>query len=1112
VLKPLLDAFRMPVPAEQLAAPLQRWAEVLAPPKGDSLNERELLPDFLTDVFCGVLGYARIVDRPDRFTFSREKHVEVDGKWADAVLGEFRPPSERFVIAVEGKGPTDPLERPFAGRKMSAVDQGYRYAINLRCDWIIVTSMRQTRLYHKGSDQHTYERFDIDAIANDEAVLKKLVFLLGAQRVVPETGKCHFEELLAISERVGRELTKKFYLQYAEMREIAFDRLRTVNASVPPATVLFATQKLLDRILFCCFAQNRGLLPVESVQKAYQHADPYNPRPIFDNFRGLFRSINVGNEVLRIPAYNGGLFADDTLLDGLSVPDEVCGYFQDLAGYDYRPGHEIKVTDGPRETGQPVDVDILGHIFEQSITDLERLKDEIEGRAVPETSAARASRRKREGAFYTHAFVTRYIVSQALGGVLADAFERLRQRHASSAEGTARSALVNPAAYDAKAINRPQRTALTSFWEEWQDELARIRVLDPACGSGAFLIQAFDQLHAAYEQSNDRLQELRGHRSLFDLDRQILQNNLFGVDLNEEAIQICRLSLWIKTAERGKILTSLDETIRPGNSIVGDPAVDARAFQWPTLFQGVFERGGFDVVVGNPPYVRQEWISPLKPYLQENYRAFHGMADLYVYFYELGLRLLRPGGRLGFVVTNKWMRSGYGEPLRRLLASDSWVESVVDFGHAKQIFPDADVFPSILVAKKPDPAGPAPETTRVCVIPRDLLRLEDLSQQIRDTGFSVPRQRLGTESWSLESPAADDLLQKLQRVAVPLREFAARRPLFGIKTGLNEAFLIDTPTKNALVASDAGSTQLLRRYVRGQDIDRWQAEWAGFWMIALKSSGDHDWPWADAGDQAQAVFAQTYPAIYRHLMKYHDALIKRQDQGRYWWELRACAYWDKFDSPKLFYQDITWQPQVCYDASGTLCNNTVYFVPSDDLWVMAVMNAPIGWWYAWRKAQHGKDEALRYYTEFVETFPIPRPTPQQRQIAEDAIRRLIAIKDQEQQGKASLFDWLRVEYEIEKPNQKLQMPTRLEQDAFVAEVRKLRGRAKPLSPVALRALRDGYTQTVGPLRELEPEMLILEQQLDRIVNEAFGLSAAEVRLMWDSAPPRTPTRTEQGVA
>src|SRR5207245_5666511 len=133
-----------------------------------------------------------------------------------------------------------------------------------------------------------------------------------------------------------------------------------------------------------------------------------------------------------------------------------------------------------------------------------------------------------------------------------------------------------------------------------------------------------------------------------------------------------------------------------------DPAAHDRAFDWQAGFPELFSTGGGDVVIGNPPYVRQELLGPIKPHLQEHFRAFHGMADLYVYFYELGLRILRPGGRLSYIVTNKWMKAGYGEPLRKFFAEQAWVESVVDFGHAKQIFEDADVFPSIIVAKKPD--------------------------------------------------------------------------------------------------------------------------------------------------------------------------------------------------------------------------------------------------------------------------------------------------------------------------------------------------------------------------------------------------------------------------
>lgn len=210
---------------------LKKWADLLSSEQAESFREQELLPDFITDVFCDLLGYERPADNPARYTRAREKYIEIDGKFADAVLGEFKQGQpDKPIVALEGKGPKDPLERPFAGRKKSAVEQGYGYAINLPCDWIIVTSMRQTRLYHKGSDQQTYERFDIGDLATSDAAFRKFVFLFAAERVVPVKDECHFRTLQEASEKVGQTLTKKFYLEYADIRQDVFETLCQQNA------------------------------------------------------------------------------------------------------------------------------------------------------------------------------------------------------------------------------------------------------------------------------------------------------------------------------------------------------------------------------------------------------------------------------------------------------------------------------------------------------------------------------------------------------------------------------------------------------------------------------------------------------------------------------------------------------------------------------------------------------------------------------------------------------------------------------------------------------------------------------------------------------------------
>jgi len=995
---------------------------------------------------------------------------------------------------------------PHGGRKLSAVEQGYGYAINLPCDWIVVTSIRQTRLYHKGSDQQTFESFDTVAMASDDALLRKFVFLLGADRVVPPVGPCHLDGLAVASEKVGKELTREYYVQYANMREDVFEQLCRANPGVAPAEVLTSTQKVLDRILFCAFCEDRGLLPAETIRRAYGHADPYNPRPIWDNFKGLFRSVDRGNAQLGIPAYNGGLFADDPNLDRLSLPDDVCLHFQKLAEYEYRPAHQA----GEDGAVKLVDVDILGHIFEQSINDLERLHNELEGREERQGPEQHASRRKKEGAFYTPSFITRYIVGEALGSVLADRFEALRQSHARQAVGTAPRVLVDPRAYDLDVLNDPQRAALIRFWEAWQDdELANFRILDPSCGSGAFLIEAFEQLYRAYQRSNDHLEELRGgERTLFDPDRRILRDNLYGVDLNDEAVQICRLGLWIKTAQRGKALTSLDHNIRAGNSVIADPAVHPRAFDWQAAFPEVFERGGFDVVVGNPPYVRQEWIAPYKPYLKQHYRTYHGVADLFVYFYELGMRVLRPGGRLSFVVTNKWLKAAYGEPLRGFFAEHAWVESLVDFGHAKQIFEDADVFPSIIVARKPT-GGPAPGTTKVCAIPREQLRINDLAAQITSDGFEIERSRLGGKAWSLESKTDSEIHEKIRRNGMNLTAFAGMKPLTGIKTAYNNAYLIDSVTKRRLVAADPNAADIIKPYVRGLDISRWSLEWAGMWMITMKSSGDHVWPWSRGGEDAESVFHDTYPSVYAFMKGHEDSLRKREDQGRFWWELRSCAYWEKFNDTKIFYQLIQYHPCFALDNSGCFGNNKTAFIPKADLYLLGVLSSPLMWWYNWRSLPHMKDEALAPNPNIMEKCPIAQPTEEARASVETSVTRLIAITSSHHNTIRMMLDWLLIEHDVQKPSKKLQNSFALDSDSLIAEVRKVRGKKKPLSLAAVRDLREEHARTIVPAQGLAAEARRLERQVSDLVNEAYGLTPDEVRLMWETAPPRMPIAPPQ---
>jgi len=997
VIRQQVRSFALPERVQALQPELQHWADLLASGRADDFKESDLLPDFLTDIFCHLLGYTRPAGPADTFTLSRERHVEVDGKFADAVLGRFHKDTTRFTVALEGKGTRDPLDRPFAGRRMSAVDQAYRYAINLPCDWIIVTSMRETRLYHKGSNQHAYERFETVRLASDPALLKRFVFLLGAERIVPEKRECHLYELLKASESVGRELTNRFYALYADTRQKVLTRLCHDNAAIAPPEILRCTQKLLDRVLFCAFCEDRSLLPAGTLKHAFTHHDPYNPKPIWTNFRGLFRAIDTGNAGLNIPAYNGGLFAPDPGLDALQVPDEVCAHFKELGDYDYRPPREVAHEDESTEVRSVIDVDILGHIFEQSITDLERLRHSLETGGVPPDDEQAKTRRKREGAFYTPAFITRYIVEQALGGVLQVRFEALRKTHEAEASGTARKALADPNAYDLAALNEPQRKALIRFWEAWQEDLKRLRILDLACGSGAFLIEAFDQLHAVYEISNARLEELRGQRTLFDLDRQILQHNLYGVDLNAEAIQICQLSLWIKTAARGKALTSLDHTIREGNSVISDPAVHPKALDWPAAFPEVFAQGGFDVVVGNPPYIRQEWLAPFKPYWEQRFKTYHGVADIFVYFFEQGIEVLRPGGRLAFITSGSWVRGNFGAPLRRFLSANVRMESMVDFGEF-QPFEDAEMIrPSITIVSKDTPGGEMRLFKWLTVgRPPETLSAEIAVSPIVNSG------RFGEAPWQLEAEGAIGLREKMANGRRALAVYATGGFFYGIKTGLNEAFVIDQATRNRLVQAHPPSEAILKPFVQGTHLRPFYIEDSVQFLITLKSSENYSWPWSAKANDAEQVFRETHPSVFEHLNQFRDAAIKRTDQGKFWWELRSCDYWDAFDGPKIVWPDISKLPRFSIDTGGRYLGNTGYIIPGGDYYLLGILSSWATWFFISKTAQplrlRGDRWQYRLIAQFMEQVPIPDAPETERQAIANLARTCSAVGQERYQG------------------------------------------------------------------------------------------------------------------
>ena len=465
---------------------------------------------------------------------------------------------------------------------------------------------------------------------------------------------------------------------------------------------------------------------------------------------------------------------------------------------------------------------------------------------------------------------------------------------------------------------------------------------------------------------------------------------------------------------------------------------------------------------------------------------------------------------MSYIVTNKWLRAGYGEPLRGYFAEEDALVEILDFGHAP-IFPDADVFPCIVVLQKRGPdtkngkadAG-ADGEVRVAAVPREELGGMDLDRTVEAHAHTVPRGRFGKDAWSLESSAVDDLMAKIRRNGVPLAEFAGVKPYRGVLTGLNEAFLIGTETKDRLVREDPASAEVIKPYLRGQDIKRWSPDWQNLWMIVLKSSGDHTWPWSDAGDNAEEAFQQTYPSLHLHMKPLEGKLRKRRDKGRHWWELRSCAYYNVFEKPKITYQVLQTYARYGIDEDSLMFNDKGFCLPTSDYWLLAILNSPLVWWHNWRHLPHMINETLTPLGNFMERVPIAPPTDEARAEAEEAVGRLVAFTRAEQESRRDALDWLRVEYGIEKPGQKLSDFATLTGDEFVEEVRKRQEGSGRFSPAGLKELRSGYTDLATPIREARTEAAKLERRLSDLVNQAYGLTPEEIDLLWSTAPPRMP--------
>ena len=394
--------------------------------------------------------------------------------------------------------------------------------------------------------------------------------------------------------------------------------------------------------------------------------------------------------------------------------------------------------------------------------------------------------------------------------------------------------------------------------------------------------------------------------------------------------------------------------------------------------------GGFDVVIGNPPYVRQEAIKDQKPALKPLYDCYSGTADLYVYFYERSIQLLNPHGVLSFITSNKWFRAKYGEPLRAYMSQRTTLRQIIDFGD-EDVF-DALAYPTIVIAVKRERAVAASdERNDVLALNWDSknenYKQEDFPEVFASSRFDVPQRALNVGGWQLEPPIQRRMLERLRKAGQPLGDYCKGRFYRGVLTGLNEAFVVSREQRDALVAQHAACAEIIKPFLRGKDVKRWNVEFAEQYLIKIESSENvrHPWSRLDA-PAAEKKFAKTFPSIYVWFTQENrrEQLIERTDQGHYFWELRSCAYWDQFLETKIIVPAIAASPIAALDQLLHFSNNkSTFFLPPSLELAAACINSPISAWMAVQTFATKQGGFYDFEPRYSGQLPIPSATAAQ---------------------------------------------------------------------------------------------------------------------------------------
>lgn len=972
---------------------------------------------------------------------------------ADIALGYFGQKNMAEIPQVLGEFKDDRsgLDTPQINRPndRSPVDQCLDYLREARTGlistilptWALVTDMNEFRLYTYGNKSQ-YQRFviepnkgdlDISLLGDNEAAaFQRFLFLRCFHSqflLTPITGgPSKMAQLLAEQITQEQTLENEFYLEYHTFREAIYQALRQNNPQYEKEGRLRClvkfTQRLLDRCLFILFCEDMGRqlnfpqnilrdLLIELSGSKFYNSDAQDA---WTAVKRLFTSMRDGTPFGSegINRFNGGLFSEDAEMDALHLPNHIfCEHNQGQS-----PGRLLQFPrtllyfaarynfgTAEKGNGKTLGLTAMGRIFEQSITDLEVMEAHADGRE----SLTELTKRKRDGVYYTPEWVTFYIVEETVGARLAEIRKELGFDKFTDVTDQ-QIALYQTEARKSKIIGK-YINALHLYSARLDD----LKVVDPACGSGLFLIQAFKYLYQERQWIGNELMRLTGSRGLFDSHsamRDVLAKNLYGVDINAESVELTRLALWLHTALPDRPLTSLDQNIRCGNSLIGsdfyrqmainrdlfseEDSERVNTFDWEKAFPEVFQREnpGFDCVIGNPPYVKLQHFRKLQEdvarYLLEAKRSDGkpmyastqtGNFDLYLPFIERGIELLNSQGKMGFIAPNVWMVNEYGIGLRRKLKRTRRLDRWIDF-KSFQVFEEAITYTALQFF-----SGCEHDRIRLVFASEGKEEIAVVKwQEVTEATFyhELPEK----DSWILMPNSERILHAKLSSSCIRLDNYKLTKQIFqGLITSADYIYHLERIGPNRYLHKPQDAKEpveveiedaIMHPLVSGPEAKRYQMPDTSTYLL---------FPYELHNGKVRLFtlkeMESRFPKAWLHLLHY-EKILRCREGGKFnddqWYRFGRNQNIDKQEIAKLCVAQTVPGMRVCYDSEGAFYFNNVRvngIIPNDiemGWCLLGFLNGPVCDFVFKRIAKVIEVNKYEANKQFIAPHPIPRVT------------------------------------------------------------------------------------------------------------------------------------------